>query len=137
MAPLLPVTRDETLTRQAHARNPITVARFMRLLGDFVDKSCVFLTSPLPPSSNEASRQDCISKGHVGRDSRWKIGTHGGITQEEVKVIGANHVSPGTWMHLTTQPICDLKAHRLCPRRGRAWGPAPTPTLQGRLVMNN
>jgi hypothetical protein len=119
-------TRDET-----HARNAITVARLMRLVGDFV---CMFLTSPLPPSSNDASRQDCISKGHVGRVSRWKIGTHGGITLEKVKVIGAIHVSPGTWIHLTTQPICDLKAHCLCPKRTFGpWGPAPTP--QERLVM--
>ena len=58
----------------------------------------MFLASPLSPVSNDASRQDCTSNGHVATDLRWQIGMPGGITQEEVKVIGAIHVSAGCWM---------------------------------------
>ncbi|KAH9047189.1 hypothetical protein EDB84DRAFT_1233485, partial [Lactarius hengduanensis] len=61
-------TRDET-----RERNPITLARFMRHVGTSVDK---FL------------------RVHP----RWQIGGHGGITQAEVKVIGAIHISAGSWM---------------------------------------
>ena len=39
-----------------------------------------------------------MSSGHVAPDGRWQIGMHGGITQEEVKIIGAIHVSAGSWM---------------------------------------
>ncbi|KAI9439233.1 hypothetical protein H4582DRAFT_1851949 [Lactarius indigo] len=70
-------TRDET-----HARNPITLARFMRRVGTSVDK---FL-------------RECMTPGQTATDPRWKIGLHGGITQAEVKVIGAIHVSAGSWM---------------------------------------
>ncbi|KAH9053779.1 hypothetical protein EDB87DRAFT_1689916 [Lactarius vividus] len=70
-------TRDET-----HARNPITLARFMRHLGTSVDR---FL-------------RECIAHGSVARDPRWQIGGHGGITQAEVKVIGAIQVSANSWM---------------------------------------
>ncbi|KAI9447194.1 hypothetical protein BJY52DRAFT_1193522 [Lactarius psammicola] len=69
--------RDET-----HARNPITVARFMRHVGTSVDK---FL-------------RECASNGPAATDPRWQIGGRGGITPEEVKVIGAIHVSAGSWM---------------------------------------
>ncbi|KAI9447191.1 hypothetical protein BJY52DRAFT_1127570 [Lactarius psammicola] len=61
-------TRDET-----HAGNPITLARFMRHVGTSVDK-------------------------FIRVDPRWKIGGRGGIMPEEVKVIGAIHVSAGSWM---------------------------------------
>ncbi|KAI9429841.1 hypothetical protein BJY52DRAFT_1133721, partial [Lactarius psammicola] len=60
--------RDET-----RARNPITTARFMRHVGTSVDK--FFRVHP-----------------------RWQIGMNGGITQEQVKVIGAIHISGGSWM---------------------------------------
>ncbi|KAI9439239.1 hypothetical protein H4582DRAFT_2075900 [Lactarius indigo] len=70
--------RDET-----HARNPITLARFMKHIGTSVDK---FL-------------RECMAHGYVGTEPRWQIGgEHGGITQAEVKVIGAIHVSAGSWM---------------------------------------
>ena len=39
-----------------------------------------------------------MSNGNVVTDPRWQIGMHGGITQEQVKVIGAIHVSAGCWM---------------------------------------
>jgi hypothetical protein len=58
----------------------------------------MFLTLPLSPSLNDASRQECMSNGCVATDPQWKIGMHAGITQEQVKVIGAIHVSPGSWM---------------------------------------
>lgn len=70
-------TRDET-----HARNPITVARFMRHVGTSVEK---FL-------------KECMEGRHVATDHRWRVGIHGGVTQEHVKVIGAIHVSAGSWM---------------------------------------
>ncbi|KAH9172482.1 hypothetical protein EDB89DRAFT_2242924 [Lactarius sanguifluus] len=70
-------TRDET-----HARNPITLRRFMRHVGTSVDK---FL-------------RECMAQGQMATDPRWQIGGHGGITQAEVKVIGAIHVSAGSWM---------------------------------------
>ncbi|KAH9051297.1 hypothetical protein EDB83DRAFT_1301143 [Lactarius deliciosus] len=70
-------TRDET-----RERNPITLARFMRHVGTSVNN---FL-------------RECTAHGHVATDPRWQIGEHGGITQAEVKVIGAIHVSAGSWM---------------------------------------
>lgn len=72
-------TRDET-----HARNPITMARFMRHIGASVDKFF----------------RECLSKGYVATDPRWQITMPGGggITAEEVKVIGAIHISAGSWM---------------------------------------
>ncbi|KAH9023167.1 hypothetical protein EDB85DRAFT_335892 [Lactarius pseudohatsudake] len=70
-------TRDET-----RAHNPITVARFMKCIGTSVDK--LF--------------RECIAHGYVATDPRWQIGGHGGITQAEVKVIGAIHISVGSWM---------------------------------------
>jgi len=70
--------RDET-----HARNPITVARFMKHVASSVDK---FL-------------RECISKRYVVADRRWQIGiVPEGITADEVKIIGAIHVSAGSWM---------------------------------------
>ncbi|KAI9447192.1 hypothetical protein BJY52DRAFT_364343 [Lactarius psammicola] len=69
--------RDET-----RARNPITIARFMRHVGTSVDKFF----------------RDCVSNGDVATDPRWQIGMNGGIMQEQVKVIGAIHISAGSWM---------------------------------------
>ncbi|KAH9172481.1 hypothetical protein EDB89DRAFT_1906159 [Lactarius sanguifluus] len=71
------ITRDET-----RARNPITLGRFMKYVGTAVDK---FL-------------RECMTHGQTATDPRWQIGGHGGITQAEVKVIGAIHVSAGCWM---------------------------------------
>ena len=47
---------------------------------------------------NVAFHQEYMSNGFVATDHRWQIGMHGGITQHHVKVIGAIHVSAGTWM---------------------------------------
>ena len=45
-------------------------------------------------------------------DRRWRIGEAGGITREDVIVVGAINVSVGSWMpHLATQSKCGLKAH--------------------------
>ncbi|KAN0118932.1 hypothetical protein V8E52_004704 [Russula decolorans] len=68
-------TRDET-----HARNPITRARFMRHVATTVDKFFDL----------------CLRDGYGG-DVNWRIGIHG-ITQGHVKIIGAVHVSAGSWM---------------------------------------
>jgi len=76
-------TRDET-----HARNPITRARFMKHVATSVDK---FLDL-------------CLRDGYGG-DVNWRIGIHG-ITQGHVKIIGAVHVSAGSWM-----PIIQLTEH--------------------------
>ncbi|KAH8989131.1 hypothetical protein EDB92DRAFT_2004587 [Lactarius akahatsu] len=70
-------TRDDT-----SARNPVTLKRFMKHVGTSVDK---FL-------------RECMAHGQTATDPRWQIGGHGGITQAEVKVIGAIHVSAGSWM---------------------------------------
>jgi hypothetical protein len=40
-------------------------------------------------------------------DPRWGIGVHG-TTQNDVKIIGAVHVSPGSWM-----PIIQLMSRVL------------------------
>jgi hypothetical protein len=47
-----------------------------------------------------------MANGHVV-DPRWEIGVHG-ITQNDVKIIGAIHVSYETWM-----PIIQLISHVL------------------------
>ncbi|KAH9961954.1 hypothetical protein BC827DRAFT_1267307 [Russula dissimulans] len=78
-------TRDET-----RARNPITLARFMKYVAVSLDK---FI-------------DQCTANGHHVVDPRWGIGTHG-ITQSHIKVIGAVHVSAGSWM-----PIIQLTGHR-------------------------
>ncbi|KAH8984116.1 hypothetical protein EDB92DRAFT_1803359 [Lactarius akahatsu] len=71
-------TRDGT-----HARNPITSGRFMKYIGIAVDKFLLVRSS---------------AHGSVSTEPRWQIGGHGGITQAEVKVIGAIHISAGSWM---------------------------------------
>jgi len=74
-------TRDET-----YARNPITLSRFMKHVGTSVNK---FMNQ-------------CMT--NAGADPGWCIGPQG-FTQHHVKVIGAVHVSAGTWM-----PIIQLNA---------------------------
>jgi hypothetical protein len=54
---------------------------------------------PLSPSSTDASRQECVLNRYVVADRRWQIGIlPEGITADEVKIIGAIHVSAGVWM---------------------------------------
>ncbi|KAI0264564.1 hypothetical protein BGY98DRAFT_1103404 [Russula aff. rugulosa BPL654] len=72
-------TRDET-----HARNPITRARFMKHVATSVDK--FLISSPLA----------MYEEGYKG-DPNWRIGIRD-ITQRHVKIIGAVHVSAGSWM---------------------------------------
>jgi len=76
--------RDET-----YSRNPITVGRFMKHVGTSVNK---FINQ-------------CLENG-PGADPRWCI-AHG-ITQRHVRVIGAVHVSAGSW-----QPIIQLTRYVL------------------------
>ncbi|KAI0300619.1 hypothetical protein B0F90DRAFT_1721829 [Multifurca ochricompacta] len=68
-------TRDETRDRK-----PITLARFMKHIGTSVDRFF----------------KDCAAGGHMP-DGPWRIGADG-ITHGHVKVIGAVHVSAGSWM---------------------------------------
>jgi len=74
--------KDET-----RDRNPITLARFMKHVGTSVDK---FI---------DRKANDQVT------DPMWRIGTHG-ITQDHVKIIGAVHVSAGSWM-----PILQLTVY--------------------------
>jgi len=67
-------TRDETA-----AHNPITVGRFAQHVGRSVD----------------AFLREGTSKGNS--DQRWRIGD-GGINRTNIRVIGAVHVSAGSWM---------------------------------------
>jgi hypothetical protein len=39
-----------------------------------------------------------MSNDHIATDPRWQIGAIGGITREEVIVIGAINVSAHSWM---------------------------------------
>ncbi|KAH9066672.1 hypothetical protein EDB87DRAFT_1553800 [Lactarius vividus] len=64
--------RDETT-----AHNPITVARFAQHVGRSVD---AFLSENL-----------------ISSDLRWEIG-NSGINRANIRVIGAVHVSAGSWM---------------------------------------
>ncbi|KAF8495891.1 hypothetical protein F5888DRAFT_1804443 [Russula emetica] len=77
--------RDET-----RARKPITFARFMKHIGTSVNK---FL--------NQSMASD-----HMANPG-WVIGTNG-IIQSHVKIIGAVHVSAGSWM-----PIMQLTGYVL------------------------
>jgi hypothetical protein len=47
-----------------------------------------------------------MSNGLAATDRRWQIGMDGGITQDHVMVIGAVHVSAGSWM-----PILQLNRY--------------------------
>ncbi|KAI0295955.1 hypothetical protein BC826DRAFT_256982 [Russula brevipes] len=69
--------RDETLSR-----NPITVAKFAHHVGRTVE---AFLRNLKP---NQTRSID---------DGRWIIG-EGGINRTNIRVIGAVHVSAGSWM---------------------------------------
>ena len=64
-------------------------------------------------SQNDIFHQDYMSSDDVRLvDRRWRIGEAGGITREDVIVVGAINVSVGSWMpHLATQSKCGLKAH--------------------------
>jgi len=73
--------RDET-----QARKPITLARFMKHVGNSVDR---FMN------------QCMVCGRHVG-DPKWAIGMNG-VVKGQVKIIGAVHVSAGTW-----QPMIQL-----------------------------
>ncbi|KAI0301642.1 hypothetical protein B0F90DRAFT_1628618 [Multifurca ochricompacta] len=68
-------TRDETPNR-----NPITFEKFVRHIGRSVDK---FMS-------------EAVSELHQG-DPRWRIGS-GGITRNDIILVGAVHVSSGSWM---------------------------------------
>ncbi|KAH9966992.1 hypothetical protein BJV74DRAFT_284231 [Russula compacta] len=63
-----------------YARNPITLARFMKRVGTAVGKFFNQIMAIEP-----------------GTDPRWRIGVHG-ITQSHVKINGAVNVSAGSWM---------------------------------------
>ncbi|KAH9023169.1 hypothetical protein EDB85DRAFT_1894926 [Lactarius pseudohatsudake] len=62
--------------------------------------------------------RECMAHGYVVTDPRWQIGGHGGITQAEVKVIGAVHVSARSWV-----PIIQLTRYTFY---------VVIPTLRGR-----
>ncbi|KAF8468114.1 hypothetical protein DFH94DRAFT_638545, partial [Russula ochroleuca] len=66
-------------------RNPITLAKFAQHVGRCVSK---FLQ---------------VCTGCEGDHSKWKIGGKDGIHPAEVLLLGAVHVSSGTW-----QPILAL-----------------------------
>ena len=88
------------------SNNPGTLHETRRYFGGQVleGTSLVFLLSP---SSTDASRQECILNRLVVPDRRWQIGIlPEGITADEVKIIGAIHVSAGSWM-----PIIQLTRH--------------------------
>ncbi|KAF8498650.1 hypothetical protein F5888DRAFT_193597 [Russula emetica] len=69
--------RDET-----SARNPITVAKFAHHIGRSVE---AFLRNPTPSQTRRAEFD------------RWAIG-QGGINLINIRIIGAIHVSAGSWM---------------------------------------
>jgi len=71
--------RQIPLMDETHARNPITLARFMKHVGTSVDKLL-----------------NRMAHERVAND-RWRIGTNG-ITQDHIKIIGVVHVSAGSWM---------------------------------------
>jgi hypothetical protein len=70
----------------------------MRHVSTSIDKFFRVGFSPLSlsPSLIELLLQDCEASGHVP-NTGWQIGSHG-ITRHHVKVIGAVHVSAGSWM---------------------------------------
>ncbi|KAI9464619.1 hypothetical protein BJY52DRAFT_831821 [Lactarius psammicola] len=77
--------RDETA-----ARNPITVGKFVHHIGRSVE---AFLNSPVSKEMLSPSEQ------------RWRIGPDG-INRASIRVIGAVHVSAGSWM-----PILQLNSY--------------------------
>ncbi|KAN0132294.1 hypothetical protein V8E53_009894 [Lactarius tabidus] len=77
-----PWNRQIALRDETRARNPIAVGRFMKHVG----------------SSVERFFRECMSNSCVATDPRWQIGIFGGITQEQVKIIGAINVTAGSWM---------------------------------------
>jgi len=74
-------------------RNPITLGRFMRHVGSSVNKFF----------------DQCMENGY-GADPRWGIGPQG-ITQRHVKVIGAVHISAGSWMPIIQLTGFVLQGH--------------------------
>jgi hypothetical protein len=53
---------------------------------------------------------------HEGQDPNWRVGARGGITKEDVILIGVVHVSQGSW-----QPILQLNRY-VVPRCQRIHG---------------
>jgi hypothetical protein len=80
----------------------------MKHIGTSVDK--FFNVSSLPPLSlssiNPLLHQHSMANDHVASPA-WRIGVHG-IVQNHVKIIGAVHVSAGSWM-----PIMQLTGYVL------------------------
>jgi len=81
------MTKDQTM-----ARNTVTLEKFVKRVAGAVGR---FL--------DDAERVQ-------GQDSNWRVGT-GGITREDVILIGVVHVSQGSW-----QPILQLDRY-VIPRR--------------------
>ncbi|KAH9042221.1 hypothetical protein EDB85DRAFT_1240739 [Lactarius pseudohatsudake] len=79
-------TRDES-----RAHKPITMARFFRLVGRTVD--AFFRACELDSGCTD------------GRRKRWRIGP-GGIQRNDIIIVGAVHVSAGTWV-----PIMQLNRY--------------------------
>jgi hypothetical protein len=99
------MTKDQTA-----ARNTITVEKFAKRVAAAV---CRFLNvSPF----SEFTTASCFNSANVrigvqeaerleGQDPNWRVGA-GGITKEQVILIGVVHVSQGSW-----QPILQLNRY--------------------------
>jgi hypothetical protein len=54
--------------------------------------------TPQSPSPNDAFHQTCMSSSDVRNNYLWQIGAPGGITREDVRVIGAINICADSWM---------------------------------------
>lgn len=106
------MTRDQTSDR-----NTITIESFARRIASAVSR---FLSvSPLHLGISAVIGRD-VNGLHLywlqeaesleGQDPNWRVGV-GGITKEQVILVGAVHVSQGSW-----QPILQLNRY-VVPRR--------------------
>jgi len=85
--------RQIQVSGEAPQRNPITISKFAQHFGRFVD---AFLRNCQPdPGCQDPRRGD------------WRIG-EGGIVREDIVIIGAIHVTAGSWM-----PILQLNRYIL------------------------
>lgn len=109
------MTRNQTSDDQG----TISLEKFAKRVTSAVDRffdvrilsSLEFLPFGLQPSFNHL-HSDCLQEAgrHGGQDPNWQVGA-GGITKDQVILVGVVHVSQGSW-----QPILQLNRY-VVPRR--------------------
>lgn len=95
------MTRDQTAAHRTITLEKLA-KRVARAVCKFLEVSTLQSCSCREPgltSKQDATGQHC-------QNPNWRVGTHGGITSNDIVLIGFIHVSQGSW-----QPILELNRY--------------------------